>query len=722
MRRFYLFLSLLLLLPSCGDREMKNDSSFRKRAEKLVASMTLSEKVSQMKEESPAIERLGIPAYNWWNEILHGVARTEYAVTVFPQAIGMAAGFDRDAIQKMGDISSTEARAIYNEECREGRHGRQYYGLTFWTPNVNIFRDPRWGRGQETYGEDPYLTSELGKSIVTGLEGTDDKYLKVSACAKHFAVHSGPEPKRHVFDARPNGIDLWNTYLPAFKALVLDAKVSSVMCAYNRFDGSPCCGSNTLMMDILRNRWGFDGYVVSDCGAVTDFWKNHKTEPDRKSASAKAVMSGTDLECGEFWARLWTYDSVEEAVEAGLLDEDAIDRSLVRLFETRMRLGMFDRPEDVPYSSISIDTLNSPAHMEHALKMARQSMVLLKNNGILPLVSRYRKIAVVGPNADDSLALLGNYNGHPAQAITPLEGIRKAAGHDVSVVYTKGTGYTEQLDLKEELSRIKDADLVVFVGGICSTLEGEQGCIEDAVGFDGGDRTTICLPEAQTWFMSKVKEMGKDLVFVNMSGSAMAMTWEAENADAIIQAWYPGQAGGQAIADVLFGKYNPSGRLPVTFYASDCDLPPFEDYSMQGRTYRYFTGTPLYEFGYGLSYTRFEYGPVDVAEYKDHFEISVDLVNVGNMSGDEIVQLYISPEFVDSRIPHRSLKEFRRVSLNAGEKKTVKIILGKDAFNFFDENGNPYVVRGDYEISVGGAQPSEYRIADKSVSIKIITI
>lgn len=714
MNKAIVIISTMVLLASCGDGQIKNDPSFKKRAKALVAEMTLEEKVSQMVEESPAIGRLGIPAYNWWNEILHGVARTEYPVTVFPQAIGMAAGFDRDAILKMGDIASTEARAIYNEQCRKEEYGKQYYGLTFWTPNVNIFRDPRWGRGQETYGEDPYLTGELGKAIVTGLEGTDDKYLKVSACAKHYAVHSGPESKRHYFNARPNPVDLWNTYLPAFEKLVTDAKVSSVMCAYNSFDGSPCCGSSTLMMDILRNRWGFDGYVVSDCGAISDFWRSHDSDPDKAQASARAVRNGTDLECGEYWARLWTYEDLDKAVEDGLIDESAIDESLVRLFEIRMRLGMFDDPEKVPYSSIHIDTLNADVHKKHALKMARQSMVLLKNNGILPLSENYAEIAVVGPNANDSLVLLGNYNGFPEEAITPYEGIKAAT--DADVIYTKATGHTSSFNLDEELKKIRNADVVIFVGGISAMLEGEQGCIEPAPGFDGGDRTTIVLPEVQTEFMWRVKQMGKKLIFVNMSGGAMAMNWESENADAIIQAWYPGQAGGEALADIIFGRYNPSGRLPVTFYASDSDLPDFEDYSMAGRTYRYFTGKPLYEFGYGLSYTDFTYSPLLISRDKDAIEVSVKVTNSGAMDGDEVVQLYISPGFTDPRLPKRSLRQFERISLSAGETKEVRFALGTDDFSVYDENGVRFCVNGEYQVSVGGCQPSDEMAACHKVS------
>lgn len=692
-----------------GDR---NDPSFAKRAKELVSKMTLEEKVSQMIEASPAIQRLNIPAYNWWNEILHGVARSKHAVTVFPQAIAMAANFDRDAIRMMGEIASDEARAIYNKEVSEGKFGQQYRGLTFWTPNINIFRDPRWGRGQETYGEDPYLTSELACAIVAGLEGNHPKYLKVSACAKHFAVHSGPEESRHVFNAKVDKYDLWNTYLPAFEKLVIDAQVSSVMCAYNRFEDKPCCGSSELMIDILRKRWKFNGYVTSDCGAINDFWEQHKTSPDSKTAAAESVKSGTDLECGTEWTKLWTYNSLEQAVNDGLLDEKTLDKSLCRLLEIKFRLGMFDDPTQVPYSKIGMEVLNAPKHKEHALKMAQQSMVLLKNNGILPLKrEKVKTIAVIGPNANNDVTLLGNYNGIPEEAITPLIGIKRKLGEDVNIIFHKATNHILPLDsvnhnqIFEELSM---CDVIVFVGGISASLEGEQGCVDQVLGegFVGGDRTTIMLPKVQTEYMKQLKKLNKPIIFVNMSGSAMGLTWEDKNVDAIVQAWYAGQSTGDAIADVLFGDYNPSGRLPITFYEKDSDLPDFEDYSMFNRTYRYFVGRPLYEFGYGLSYTKFVYQDIKMTKTKKGYKIDVNVKNVGAFDGDEIVQVYITPEFSDLRLPKCQLKDFCRINLKKRESKQVTFEIQSDAFSINDNNGYKMQIKGDYSICVGGRQPS----------------
>ncbi|MFI3298392.1 MAG: glycoside hydrolase family 3 C-terminal domain-containing protein [Rikenellaceae bacterium] len=716
----------LVSVPSFAQRgEIKNDPSFKVRAKELVAKMTLEEKVSQTIEMASGIERLGVEPYNWWNEILHGVARSGDTVTVYPQAIAMAANFDREALQKMGDQASDEARGIYNYETEQGKFGEQYKGLTFWTPNINIFRDPRWGRGQETYGEDPYLTAELGKAMVTGLEGTDDKYLKVSACAKHYAVHSGPEHNRHVYDAKPTAHDLWNTYLPAFKALVEDAEVTSVMCAYNRFEGEPCCGSSNLMMDILRNDWGFTGYVTSDCGAVNDFWQHHQTSPDTVSAAVLSIQNGTDLECGAMWAGLWSYNSLDQAVKEGLLDESKLDETLVRLFEIRMRLGMFDDPSEVPYAQIGYDVVNSKEHAEHALLMARQSMVLLKNNGILPLAaSEASNIAVVGPNADNEVVLLGNYNGIPENAMTAYEGIKaKFNANGSQVIYAKGTDYVLPYDSANDLESIKNSEIVVFVGGISADLEGEEGAVADGIeGFYGGDRTTIGLPKVQTDFMKQLKKMGKKIIFVNMSGSAMAMNWEDANVDAIIQAWYGGQAAGQAIADVISGDYNPSGRLPLTFYKSEKDLPDFEDYSMVNRTYRYFTGEPLYEFGFGLSYTTFEYSNIKVKESGDKYTVTATVKNTGKVAGDEVVQLYIRPEASDSRLALKSLRGFDRVSLKAGKSTKVTFELDKEAFAIYDSKGEPYYISGEYDICVGGSQPSKEAISRGGVVTKSIEL
>jgi len=685
--------------------------SFEERVDDLVSRMTLEEKIGQMKESAPAIPRLGIPAYNWWNETLHGVARSKDTVTVFPQAIALAAGFDRQAIQRMGEICATEARAIYNQAIKDGENGQRYKGLTFWTPNVNIFRDPRWGRGQETYGEDPYLTGQLGISIVKGLQGNDSRYLKTSACAKHFAVHSGPEPSRHTFDVDVSDYDLWNTYLPAFRDLIVDAKVSSVMCAYNRFRGTPCCGNKKLMLDILRNKWGFQGYVTSDCGAIIDFWTTHKTSEDQMHASADAVKVGTDLECGSFWKKEWTYNALTEAIENDLIDEEKLDESVKRLFMTRMRLGMFD--ENVPFNQIPYAVLNAHEHAEHALAMARQSMVLLKNKGLLPLHKNIKTIAVVGPNADNKKMLLGNYNGIPDEIITALTGIKQKLGSKVNVIYDKGVDYTKLIKGKSISSvsaKMADADIIVFVGGISPSLEGEEGEAGGVPGFYKGDRTSIALPKVQTDMMKALKSTGKPLVYVNMSGSAMGMEWEAENADAIIQAWYGGQSAGTALADVLFGDYNPSGRLPVTFYKNDSDLPDFSDYNMENRTYRYFKGVPQYEFGFGLSYTSFAYNKLKVSELNSGdtvFTVQIEVENTGEMAGDEVVQLYVSPKKNKEGQAIRTLKGFQRIHLIPGEKKLVSFELKATDLGAYTEQGDINTEAAKYVISVGGSQASK---------------
>ena len=705
-----------------GNYPFQNEKlSFERRAEDLVSRLTLEEKVSQMMENAPAIPKLGIPAYNWWNETLHGVARSKDTVTVFPQAIALAANFDSEAVKLMGKICAEEARAIYNQALKEQKNGERYKGLTFWTPNINIFRDPRWGRGQETYGEDPYLTGQLGMAIVNGLQGDDNKYLKTSACAKHFAIHSGPESTRHTFDANVSDHDLWNTYLPAFRDLVVDAKVSSVMCAYNRYQGAPCCGNEKLMVSILRKQWGFSGYVTSDCGAVTDFWMTHKTALDEKHASADAVKMGTDLECGEFWNKHWTYKTLSDAVKAGLIDEKKLDESVKRLFLTRMKLGMFD--SNVPFDQISYTKLNDPAHKEHALKMARQSMVLLKNNGVLPLRKNLKSIAVIGPNADNKEVLLGNYNGIPQELVTVIGGIKKKLVPELKVIFDQGVDYTKLIEGKnitEVANKAAEADVIIFAGGINSTHEGEEGDAgkEEMEGFYRGDRTTIALPRVQTELMKALKSTGKPVVFVNMSGSAIGMEWEAENVDAILQAWYGGQSAGTAIADVLFGDYNPSGRLPVTFYRNDLDLPDFSDYNMTNRTYRYFKGKPLYEFGYGLSYTTFAYRNLRIpekAKSDQTITLSVEVQNTGKTTGEEVVQLYVSGIGNQNGEPLRSLKGFQRVKINPGEKKDIFFDVKVRDLGGFNFQGEKIIKSGQYLISIGGGQPSAFNLKTQVV-------
>ena len=693
--------------------------SFEERVNDLVGRLTLEEKISQMQHTAVGIERLGIPAYNWWNECLHGVGRSGDKVTVFPQAIGMAATFDAPALERMGEITSDEARAIYHEAIRQGKVGEQYKGLTFWTPNINIFRDPRWGRGQETYGEDPYLTGVMGSAIVKGLQGNDPKYLKTSACAKHYAVHSGPEVGRHEFDAQVSAYDLWDTYLPAFHELVVNAGVSSVMCAYNRFEGQPCCGNDRLMMTILRDLWGFEGYVTSDCGAIDDFFRFHKTHPDESSASADAVIHGTDLECGS------VYKALSEAVRKGQLSEQQIDVCVKRLFLIRFRLGMFDPEEQVAYNRIPYTVLESEAHRQHALKMARESMVLLKNEKhTLPLRQQLKKIVVIGPNADEPEVQLGNYNGFPSRIVTPLEGIRARAGAEV--VYVKGSNYTTALpDETAKLAEaIQGADLAIYVGGISPRLEGEEGDAgkEKLDGFKGGDRTSIALPEIQTAVMKQVKTAGIPLVFVVMSGSALGFEWEAEHADAIVQAWYGGQAAGTDIAEVLFGDYNPGGRLPVTFYRSDKDLPDFLDYSMVNRTYRYFQGEPLYPFGFGLSYTTFKYTHLQCpreVNTGDKMEVSVKVKNTGKVAGDEVVQLYLSHSEGEQPKPICALQGVKRIFLQPGESQEVRFELKPEQLALVDDAGRTICSPGRMQVYVGGGQP-RYSTTGLKAAVTII--
>jgi len=672
------------------------------RVNDLIERMTLEEKTSQMLNDAPAIKRLNITAYNWWNECLHGVGRSGFNVTVFPQAIGLAATFDEEALKKMGGITSDEARAIYNESNRSGKGGAQYRGLTFWTPNINIFRDPRWGRGQETYGEDPYLTARMGTAIVKGLQGNDPNYLKVSACAKHFAVHSGPEPGRNMFNVAVDPYDFWDTYLPAFRSLIVDAKVSGVMCAYNRFQGQPCCGNDLLMNNILRNQWNFKGYVTSDCGAIEDFYNNHKTHANAADAAADAVLHGTDLECGA------AYHALMEAIKNKSITEKDINISLKRLFTIRFRLGMFDAEKNGPFDNIPISNLESKEHQLHALKMARESMVLLKNSkSILPLANKFKRILVIGPNADNEETLLGNYNGRPSNTITPLAGLKST--QNIEIVYKKGTDFiTSKPDqVQDALSAVKSADLVIFVGGISPRLEGESGDAgnDNPDGFYGGDRTNISLPKVQTELMKQIKIMGVPLVFVCMSGSAVGFEWEAENADAIIQAWYGGQSAGTAIADILMGDYNPSGRLPVTFYKNTNDLPAMEDYSMSNRTYRYYKGDVLYPFGFGLSYTKFNYSwknkPLKTYSQNDTIQFLVQVSNKGKLAGDEIVQAYIQYPNGD-KLPFKELCQFNRLNIEQGTNQLVNMDIPVNSLlKWSDEMAGMKLYSGEYNLMIG---------------------
>ena len=820
-----------------------------KRVDDLVSRMTLAEKVSQMMNAAPAIERLDIPEYEWWNEGLHGVARAGYA-TVFPQAIGLAATWDTNLIAQVAEVISTEARAKHNEFVRNNERGR-YKGLTFWSPNINIFRDPRWGRGQETYGEDPYLTARLGVEFVKGLQGNDPHYLKVVATPKHYAVHSGPEPERHAFDAKVYERDLRATYLPAFRATVVEAQAASVMCAYNRTNTEPCCANNRLMMDILRKEWGFNGYVVSDCGAISDIWKGHQFVKSEEAASALAVKAGTDLACGR------EYASLIQAVRDGLISEAEIDVSLKRLLTARFRLGMFDPPEMVAYARIPISENDSPAHRALSLKAARESIVLLKNaDNALPLKKDLKTIAVIGPNADAPEVLVGNYSGRPSKSVTPLAGIRNAVSSNTRVLYAVGSTLTgeavipvpaslltvggkgtaigfkgeyftnqelrgqpadvrtdEQINfdwgrykpaphvsennfsvrwtgkltpvesgtyrlgataddgvrlyldgqllidawksnptktvtkevsleagraydvrmeyyqynreaiakfvwsyphfaerqIDEAVTVARQADVAIVVLGLSAALEGEEMTVSTE-GFRGGDRTDIALPKGQEALLQAVSATGKPVVLVLLNGSALAVNWANDNVSAIVDAWYPGEEGGTALADVLFGDYNPGGRLPVTFYKSVDQLPPFTDYNMRGRTYRYFKGDPLYPFGFGLSYTKFKYDNLQLSANKvkagDELRITAEVRNVGEKAGDEVVQLYLTDVAATVPVPIRSLAGVKRVFLKPGEKQNVSFVLSGEQMSIIDDSGKRLIEPGEFLIGIGGKQPS----------------
>ncbi|WP_289006835.1 glycoside hydrolase family 3 C-terminal domain-containing protein [uncultured Parabacteroides sp.] len=687
------------------------DLPLDERVQDIISRLTLEEKVQLMKHAAPAVPRLGIPAYNWWNEALHGVARTQEKVTVFPQAIGMAATFDTEALQLMGDMTSSEGRALFNEDLKAGKTGSIYRGLTYWTPNINIFRDPRWGRGQECYGEDPYLTGKMGSAIVRGLEGSDSHYLKAVACAKHYAVHSGPEGNRHSYDAHVSLYDLWDTYLPAFRELVTKAKVHGVMCAYNRLEGQPCCGHNELLQDILRNQWKFDGYVTSDCWAVSDFAKYHKTHSNDTEAVADAVLAGTDLECGDL------YQKLQQGVERGIISEKEINVSLARLFEIQFKLGMYDPADRVPYSTIGREVIECDAHKAHAYKMAQESMVLLKNHkNILPLnPKKIKRIALIGPNMDNGSTLLANYFGVPSEIITPYKSLKKRFGNTIQIDTLTGVGIVQKLEGAPSFAQVaaqaKKADIIIFVGGISADYEGEAGDAGAAGygGFASGDRTTMKLPAVQTELMKELKKTGRPLILVNMSGSVMSFDWESRNADAILQAWYGGQAAGDAITDVLFGDYNPAGRMPLTTYMNDEDLPDFEDYSMANRTYRYFKGDVRYPFGYGLSYTTFAYQPLSnasVVKTGESIKVTTMVTNTGKRDGDEVVQLYVShPQNGNTRVPLRALKGFKRIHLNKGESQTVTFTLSPEELALVDEKGNLVQKEGSVELYIGGGQP-----------------
>ena len=691
---------------------MRDRTTAQQRARELVGKMTLEEKASQLKYDAPAIPRLGVPAYNWWNEGLHGVARAGVA-TVFPQAIAIGAAFDTDLAEKVGDTIAEEGRAKYNAYVKENDRDI-YKGLTFWSPNVNIFRDPRWGRGHETYGEDPYLTGELGKAFVDGIQG-DGEYLKAAACAKHFAVHSGPEAVRHKFDAKASKKDMRETYLPAFEKLVKDADVEGVMGAYNRTNGEPCCGSKTLMQDILRGEWGFDGYYVSDCWAVRDFHTNHMVTDTAEESAALALKTGCDVNCGN------TYLHMMKAYEQGLVSEEDITLAAERLFTTRFMLGLFDETE---YDKIGYDRIECKEHLALADRATAESVVLLKNDGILPLEKKKLKaVGVIGPNANSRAALIGNYHGTSSRYITVLEGIQDCMGEDVRVYYSEGCHLfkdrVENLGLRQDriseaVAVAKNSDVVVLCLGLDETLEGEEG--DTGNSYASGDKVDLLLPEVQRELLEAVVAAGKPVILVNMTGSAMDLRYAQEHCAAIVQAWYPGARGGRVVADILTGEISPSGKLPVTFYRDTEELPDFEDYSMKGRTYRYFTGEVLYPFGYGLTYGSAEISSVklDGQELADGSEaglpggsfdsLEVTVSNTGDRDVEEVVQVYIKALDSADATPNERLCGFARVSVKTGGQAVVQVPVDRDALTVINDEGERVSGGSRYAVSVGFGQ------------------
>ena len=703
MNKFTLYFSLILICTAnfiyAQSIYLNVSKPIDERVSDLVSKLTLDEKVHQMMNSSPAIPRLNIPAYDWWNEALHGVARSGVA-TVFPQAIAFGATFDDRLIHKVSTAISDEARAMYNAAQADGYHQR-FGGLTFWTPNINIFRDPRWGRGQETYGEDPFLTSAIGVAFVTGMQGDDPAHLKVAACAKHFAVHSGPERLRHSFNAEASPKDLFETYLPAFKALV-DAHVEAVMCAYNRTNNEPCCGSNLLLDDILRNEWHFKGHVVSDCGAIADFYMGHHVVPGQAEAVALAVKHGVDLNCGD------EYPALVEAVKRGLITEKEIDAALATLLKTRFKLGMFDPKGSGPYDQIPQDVINSPGHRQLAKQVALESIVLVKNNGVLPLRNDLAKYFVTGPTAANLDALIGNYYGVNPQMTTILEGLASGISHASQMQFKPGIlldrPNANPIDWTTDDAKASDVTFVAM--GITGLLEGES------IGSPTfGDRLDYNLPQNQIDFLKKLRAGNKNKIVAIITGGSPINLAEVQNlADAVLLVWYPGEEGGHAIADIIFGKVSPSGRIPVTFPKSYDQLPPYTDYAMKGRTYRYMTAEPLYPFGFGLSYTSFSYSNIKLSAttVKKGMPVTaeVTVTNTGKMEGDEVVQMYITdPQTGDN--PLFSLKGFKRVGLKPGESKSISFELTPKILESIDDGGHAVQLSGGYHIYIGGSLPTK---------------
>lgn len=683
----------------------------RRKAEELVGKMTVEERASQLKYDAPAIKRLGVPAYNWWSEALHGVARAGVA-TSFPQAIAMAAMFDEEYLRKIGDAIATEGRAKYNAyAAKEDRD--IFKGLTFWSPNVNIFRDPRWGRGHETYGEDPYLTSRLGVAFVKGLQG-DGKVMKSAACAKHYAVHSGPEIVRHEFNAVVSKKDLWETYLPGFEACVKEADVESVMGAYNRTNGEPCCGSKTLICDILRDKWQFQGHFVSDCWALLDFHTTHNVTNVAKESAAMAIKAGCDLNCGN------TYLHILKAYKDGLVTEEDITRSAVRLFTTRYLLGIMETSE---YDKIPYEKVECEEHLEMAQEAARKSIVLLKNDGLLPLQKeKLKTIGVVGPNANNKTSLIGNYHGTSSRYITVLEGIQNEVEGYARVMYSDGAAMSE--DHVEELAwdhdRVAEAvtvaehsDVVVVVVGLDENIEGEEKHFSNRA-LTAGDKEGLGLPHGQQVMLERVLQVGKPTVVVLMSGSAIDLNYADEHAAAVVEAWYPGARGGKAVADVLFGHCSPSGKLPITFYRSLDNMPDFEDYSMKNRTYRYIEEPALYAFGYGLTYSKTEVLRAKIKgdiSMEHGFVLQVEMANIGDCDTEEVLQIYMKDNKSPLAVRNHKLCGMKRVFLKKGERHTVEITVGSEAFQVVNEEGEKVVDSNDFTLYAGISQPDERSVS-----------
>lgn len=726
MKRFCCYSVLVFLfftiLPCKAQLKAKNDGLFRfnnpslpidARVQDLISRLTLEEKIEQMMNSTPEIKRLNIAPYDYWNEALHGVGRSGVA-TVFPQAIGLGATFDTDLAYKVSSAISDEARAMHNVAKATGNHLR-YSGLTFWTPNINIFRDPRWGRGQETYGEDPFLTAQIGTAFVKGLQGDNPNYLKTAACAKHFAVHSGPEKVRHGFNAEATPKDLWETYLPAFQSLVEEAKVESVMCAYNSTNGEPCCANKYLISDVLKKQWNFKGHIVTDCGAIEDFFTTkenggHGVSKSKAEAAALVLKSGINLNCGS------SFSGLLEAVKLGLVSEKEIDAQLAVLLKTRFKLGLFDPMGSNPYDVISYDVVNSANHRALAKEVAQKSIVLLKNNGILPLKTNLPRYFVTGPNASSIEVLLGNYYGINPNMVTILEGITSAINAESQLEYRLGAMLNKPSinPINYATGNAGSSDVTIVVLGVSSNLEGEEGDSIDSN--SAGDRLNYDLPENQIEYLrdlrktaDKKSENRKPIVAVVTGGSPMNLAEVQELADAVLLVWYPGEEGGNAVADILFGKVAPSGKLPITFPKSLAQLPPFEDYSMKGRTYKYMNVDPMYPFGFGLSYTTFSYSDAKLSSEKitknQNVTMSVKVTNTGKLKADEVVQLYVSDLKASVDVPNFQLNAVKRIVLEAGESKEVSFELTPKAFEIIKTDGSKTIESGDFKIYVGGSSP-----------------